>query len=267
MSQCTLILFQHFLSVTARWAKYNLIPTLANSKFRHVKLLIGDDQRWEMPLGPLLLEFCEPGLMENVTYIGVHFYLDNFFPASMNSIAQALFPEIFIIVTEACQGSGTNLLEARGVILGLWARLEDNVSKYIKSLNYRNTGWIDWNMWLNEYGGPTNINNFVDAPVIVNQTKKTEFYEQPMYHGIGHFSKFILCGCKRIKSECVPSLLLGLSNIESVAFLCPDNTVTVILHNRDTASKTITVIDKVMGYQKVIILEAKSVNTMVYVYK
>ena len=45
-------------------------------------------------------------------------------------------------------------------------------------------------MVLDEAGGPTYINNTVDAPIIVNATGG-EFYKQPMFYHMGHFSKFV----------------------------------------------------------------------------
>jgi glucosylceramidase len=53
------------------------------------------------------------------------------------------------------------------------------------------TGWIDWNMALDLEGGPNWASNFVDAPVIVNATAD-EFYKQPMFYTMAHFSKFLL---------------------------------------------------------------------------
>ena len=43
------------------------------------------------------------------------------------------------------------------------------------------------------------MNNFVDSPIIVNAEKK-EFYKQPMFYILGHFSKFLPRGSQRIKA-------------------------------------------------------------------
>ncbi|PIO61319.1 hypothetical protein TELCIR_17159, partial [Teladorsagia circumcincta] len=53
-------------------------------------------------------------------------------------------------------------------------------------LNNFVTGWTDWNMCLNEQGGPNWVENFVDSPIIVNATSD-EFYKQPMFYAMGHF--------------------------------------------------------------------------------
>ena len=82
----------------------------------------------------------------------------------------------------------------------------------LQNLNHHVTGWVDWNFALDMKGGPNWSGNFVDAPIIVNKVRtyiKTsqldlflmsfiiylqdtnEFYKQPMFYALGHFSKFI----------------------------------------------------------------------------
>lgn len=209
------------------------------------------------------MELGAADTMNYVDMFGVHWYLDNFMPPFWNNVAHIIYPTKPILNTESCSGAGTNVLEVRGPDSGSWSRCEDYVSKYIKSFLHWNTGWIDWNLWLNEQGGPVNINNAVDASIIINETTGNEFYKQPMYYGIGHFSKFIQPGCKRIETD-----LYTLSvAIEAVAFDCPEKTVTVILHNRGILPKTIRLIDKQMNARIELNLDAKSVTSVVYAYQ
>lgn len=66
----------------------------------------------------------------------------------------------------------------------------------------------------------------MDAPIIVN-AEKQEFYKQPAYYAISHFSKYIPRGSVRIDAS---ASLLG-SDVATSAFLRPDGAVTVVLHN------------------------------------
>lgn len=91
-------------------------------------------------------------------------------------------------------------------------------------MNHWVSGWIDWNMALDETGGPTYINNNVDSPIIVNKTAQ-EFYKQPMYYALGHFSKFIPPGSVRIESN------VSTGDIKVTAFLRPDNGISLIIFN------------------------------------
>lgn len=69
-----------------------------------------------------------------------------------------------------------------------------------QDLNNWVRAWIDWNMALNTEGGPTYVSNFVDSPIIVNATGQ-EFYKQPMYYALGHFSKFLTLDALRVNSH------------------------------------------------------------------
>lgn len=93
-------------------------------------------------------------------------------------------------------------------------------------MNHWVTGWTDWNMALDVQGGPTYISNYCDAPIIVNVTAQ-EFLKQPMFYGIGHFSKFVPGDSRKI----------GISGFDDddvvfTAFKRPDDGVVVVLLNK-----------------------------------
>lgn len=87
------------------------------------------------------------------------------------------------------------------------------------------SGWLDWNMALNLKGGPTYINNFVDSPIIVNSTAE-EFYKQPMFYCLGHFSKFVPKDSVRISSSNFDE------HVPVAAFQRPDNGIVVVILNK-----------------------------------
>lgn len=96
----------------------------------------------------------------------------------------------------------------------------------LQFLKEDSVGWIDWNLVLDEAGGPNWVENYVDAPIIVN-AEKGEFYKQPMYYALAHFSKYIPRGSIRIDAS---ASVLAL-DVNTAAFLRPDGAITVILHN------------------------------------
>lgn len=55
---------------------------------------------------------------------------------------------------------------------------------------------MDWNLALDVNGGPSRSYD-IDGAVIINQTG-AEFYKQPIFYGMGHFSKFVPPGSMRI---------------------------------------------------------------------
>lgn len=80
-------------------------------------------------------------------------------------------------------------------------------------------------MALDETGGPTYIDNNVDSPIIVNATGD-EFYKQPTYYAIGHFSKFVPRGSVKI------SCSQFASDVPATAFKRPDGGVVVVIMNQ-----------------------------------
>jgi glucosylceramidase len=86
-------------------------------------------------------------------------------------------------------------------------------------------GWTDWNVLLDENGGPNHVGNFCFAPVHAD-TKTGELTYTNSYYYIGHFSKFVTPGARRIASSPSRSALL------STAFINPDGKVSVVVMNR-----------------------------------
>jgi glucosylceramidase len=94
----------------------------------------------------------------------------------------------------------------------------------IYDFNGGTVGWTDWNVLLDEKGGPNHVGNFCFAPVHAN-TKTGELTYLSSFYYIGHFSKFIQPGARRIASSPSRSQLL------STAFLNPDGKVSVVVMN------------------------------------
>ena len=95
------------------------------------------------------------------------------------------------------------------------------------------SGWTDWNILLDETGGPNHVGNFCLAPVIGN-TKTGEVIYMDSYYYLGHFSKFFRPGSKRISCSSNNDDLLA------VAVLNPDGKAAVVvlnLGNRDIEYK------------------------------
>lgn len=85
-------------------------------------------------------------------------------------------------------------------------------------------------MALDPHGGPLWVKNPVDASIIVN-SKKQEFYKQPQYYSLLHFSKFIPRGSKRIDSSAGLVSALFEKKIKYAAFLRPDGGVATVILN------------------------------------
>jgi glucosylceramidase len=95
----------------------------------------------------------------------------------------------------------------------------------INDFNNGTVGWTDWNILLDETGGPNHVGNFCFSPIHAD-TKKGELIYTPSYYYIGHFSKFIDKGAKRIGSVASRSQLL------TTSFLNPDGKIVTVVMNQ-----------------------------------
>jgi glucosylceramidase len=98
----------------------------------------------------------------------------------------------------------------------------------INDLNRWTEGWVDWNLILNEEGGPNHVGNYCSAPIIAN-TRSCDLagvYLQSSYYYIGHLARYIRPGAERI--ICAPTQDV----LESTAFRNPDGQIALVVMNR-----------------------------------
>ena len=110
--------------------------------------------------------------------------------------------------------------------IGDWRFGERYGRSMINDFNDGTVGWTDWNVLLDESGGPNHVDNFCFAPVHAD-TNTGELTYMNSYYYIGHFSKFIRPGARRIASSPSRSQLL------STAFLNPDGKIAVVVMNAE----------------------------------
>ena len=132
------------------------------------------------------------------------------------------------------------------------------VNRYAKDiigcLNNWVDGWIDWNMVLDNKGGPNWANNWCIAPVIVD-TEKDEVYFTPLYYTMAHFSKFIRPGATRIgfsKSE---------NDLNVTAAQNPDGSIAIVVFNENPEAKDFTL--KLNELSKTITIDAQAIQTLI----
>ena len=129
------------------------------------------------------------------------------------------FPDKNLLFTEGCK-EAFDLAKVNNWQLG-----EKYGASMIHDFNNGMCGFTDWNILLDETGGPNHVGNFCFAPVHGN-TKTGELIYTNEYYYIGHFSKFIQPGAKRIVSSASRSQLI------TTAFKNPDGSVAVIVMNQ-----------------------------------
>ncbi len=195
------------------FVKYFLGPALEQNNLTHKKLIIWDHNR-DIMLKRARVMFNDPIAAKYVWGTGFHWYNGNHFNAVQKVHDE--YPDKNLIFTEGCQENGPHI--------GSWDLGERYATSIINDLNRWTTAWLDWNLILNEYGGPNHVGNFCSAPIIID-TKSNEILYQSSYYYIGHFSRFINRGDIVVKSNLNNKKLLALSAIN-------DKKIKIIIMNK-----------------------------------
>ena len=201
--------------------KYHLGPTIKKERLADKKIIVWDHNR-DLIYQRAQTILTDPKAAQYVWGVGYHWYepwsggepmFDNV------KLVREAFPDKHLIFTEGCADS-FNEDKLRDWKLGeLYGR------SMINDFNSGTVGWTDWNVLLDETGGPNHVQNFCFAPVHAD-TRTGELIYTNSYYYIGHFSKFAQPGAKRIASSPSRSPLL------STAFVNPDGKVAVVVMNK-----------------------------------
>ncbi|KAH8385724.1 hypothetical protein KR200_011617 [Drosophila serrata] len=227
--------FVHFMSMgwtpwqQAIWLNDNLGPTIRRSSTQSKVLIFGnDDQRYTYPSWFRKMRSSRNNSLSYLDGLAVHWYWDELVGPQLIDQAHSEMPEKLLLNTESCIGDKP--WQTHGPELGSWQRGESYMRAYTQDMRHHFNGWLDWNLVLDEQGGPNYVNNFVDAPVIVNATNRQEIYKQPIFYAIGHFSKFLPAESVRIEAK-IENESNPFTQLSVVGFQRPDGSVAVIIYN------------------------------------
>ena len=93
------------------------------------------------------------------------------------------------------------LHSSQWLVNGTWSKGEGYGYDILGDLESGGVGWTDWNIVLDQDGGPNHVGNFCDAAVIADlKGEEAKLYYHPQYYYMGHFSKFLKEGARRVKS-------------------------------------------------------------------
>ncbi|HVU23775.1 MAG TPA: glycoside hydrolase family 30 protein [Opitutus sp.] len=191
----------------------HLGPALAQAGLGHVQLF-GLDHNRDIEEKYADADFGDPAAARYFTGLALHWYVSDDFAAS--SRVHAKYPDKPIIFTEGCREGGAGL--------GSWAHGEIYAHQMIGDFRNWVCNFMDWNIALDERGGPNHVGNFCDAPVIVD-TRTHEVRYGPSFYYIGQFSRYVQPGAHRIASAGGPA------GLESVAFVNPDGMLVAVVLN------------------------------------
>jgi glucosylceramidase len=199
-----------------------LYPALVKNKLSHVKINIWDHNKERLyERTRAIIDQDTDKIVDGVAF---HWYSGDHFDSI--KITREAYPGKELIFTEGCveySRFGTNQLH--------------NAQMYahdiIGNLGGGMTGFMDWNILLDEKGGPNHVGNFCDAPIMIDTQKDT--YEVKLsYDYIGHFSRYIRKGAKRI------AFSKYTEKLEMTAFKNIDGSIVLVMLNRENQEIPVT---------------------------
>lgn len=202
------------------FVKRHLGPTLRKAGLGDRKLMIWDHNR------ALLYQRAQavlddPQAAQYVWGVGFHWYVGDQFAAETQ--VHEAWPDKALFFTEGCNYPFSwDTFEQ-------WHWGEKYGHNMINDFNNWTAGWCDWNVLLDDKGGPNHVANYCFAPIHADAQGNLRYMNS--YYYLGHFSKFVRPGARRV--ACTTSK----DDLEATAFRNPDGSVATVVMNATDAAR------------------------------
>lgn len=189
---------------------------------------------------------------EYIYGIAYHWY-DNFCNSELSKI-HYMYENKVLLFTEGCVELLLLDKDNPSKNIGNFENGLRYAKNYILDSENFSSGFIDWNLILDEKGGPNYAGNFCEAPIMFNKKEKELIYN-PSYYIISHFSKFLSKGDIRIDTKVTNPFIIATSyKKEDNKYIC------VLLNDGEDTTVNVNFIDECFSVK----LSAKSITTIIY---
>lgn len=190
-------------------------PALERHGMKEIEVFIWDHNKER--IYERVSEICDDSTKGMVAGAACHWYSGDHFESL--SLVREKYPDLKLIVSESCiefskfdsGDSETNAMRLSHEIIG--------------DLNHGVSAFYDWNILLDEQGGPNHVGNYCLAPFLYD-IKNHLLLPQLIQKHFYHFSHYIQQGARRIGVSRYTDAL------DVTAYRNPDGRVIVILLNR-----------------------------------
>ena len=200
--------------------KNHLGPAMAQAGLGDRKIIVWDHNRDLMTQRARVI-FEDPEASKYAWGMGFHWYETWAGGAPMFANVAAVhraWPDKHLLLTEAAI-EGFDPARMQSV-----ANAERYGTALINDFNNGAEGWTDWNILLDEHGGPNHAGNFCFAPVHADG-RTGELTFTPSFWYLGHFSKFMRPGAHRVEA------VASRSTLSTTAFSNPDGSLATVVMN------------------------------------
>lgn len=227
----------------------HLGPAFQRNGLGHIKILIWDHNKdivYER--AKEILEDQEAN--QYVAGVAFHWYSGDHFESV--ALVREQFPEKELYFTEGCV-EYSRFMDSDEV-----AKAEMYAHDMIGNFNAGMNGYIDWNMLLDEKGGPNHVNNFCAAPIMCNPKEDT-VERRLSYFYIGHLSRYVKKGARRIATSRYTDKL------DVTGFLNPDGERVIVVMNKTNTDLSFSVREYEEGGS--LVIKAHSIQTICYQFE
>ena len=229
--------------------KNHLGPVMKKEGLGDKKIIVWDHNR-DLIVDRVNTIMGDPDAAKYVWGVGFHWYETWAGGKPMyGNVAEVnkAYPNLNLLVTEA------TVEKFNAERYQYWPNAERYGDSIINDFNSGAVAWTDWNILLDNTGGPNHVGNFCFSPVHENNG---ELIYTPSYYYIGHFSKFIRPEAKRVSAA--PSR----STLQATSWLNTDNKlVTIVMNSTDAAINYRLYIGTV---ETTVSIPAHAMQTLVY---
>lgn len=219
----------------------HLGPALHAAGLARIRIVIWDHNRDQMVQRADVV-YSDPEAAKYVWGCGFHWYVEDHFDHV--GLLHDAYPDKQLLFTEGCQEGGPHI--------GSWATGERYGRSIINDLNRWTVGWIDWNLLLDETGGPNHVGNLCSAPMLADR-EQNRLMPQSAYDYLGHFSRFIRPGAHRVLCSA------SSQDLECTAAINEDGSIAVVVMNRSERAHRFTL--RIDGQAGVAALPARCIAT------
>lgn len=223
-----------------------LAPTMEKHGLDDVKLLIWDHNK-ERAFDRACAAITDERMKKLVSGVAVHWYSGDHFDALQ--MLRERYPELLLVFSEACVEYSRFAGQSQLLNAQMYAH------ELIGNLNHGLNAFLDWNLLLDEKGGPNHVGNLCEAPIMYDTQKEKLIYNLS-YDYIGHFSRYIKPGARRIGLTTFGSI------VEVTAFENPDGSIATVMMNRQEHEQNVYL--RMNGRVYPVVQPAQSISTYLF---
>lgn len=220
----------------------HLYPALVRHGLEEVEVFIWDHNKERA--FERAEEIVKDKAAEMVSGVACHWYSGDHFESL--DLLRRFYPELKLIVSESCIEFSKFAAEDGTV------NAERLAHELCGDLSHGVTAFYDWNLLLDEKGGPNHVGNYCDAPFLYN-TEKQELMPRMIQRYFWHFSHFIHPGAVRIAYSRYTD------RFDMTAYRNPDGTKAIVMMNR--GEEPVPVVLRIQGEIAAFTLEGHSICT------